>query len=360
MATMASLNARDDFVVSAERLRATIVAALTASGATDADAAEQADILVEGDLRDHHSHGVRRLSVLVGRLRNGLIASGVEPVLTWLTDAVLMVDGRRGFGPVVARTTIDALVDRAETTGVALGAISNSNHVGMLAPYVERIAARGQIGIGLTTSEALVHPWGSAKAMLGTNPIGVAIPTPGDPLVLDMSTASVSMGKILDHVASGRPIPPGWAVDETGASTTDPAAAARGAISPFGGPKGYALGITLEALVAVLTSTAFGTGVRGTLDVDHVATKGDVFVAVSLERLGLDGVLSRLESYLDDVRASSSGPDSPVSVPGDRARLTRELRMAGGIPLHRQVWEEAVALAGGSARGRADPQGGTA
>jgi L-2-hydroxycarboxylate dehydrogenase (NAD+) len=213
----------------------------------------------------------------------------------------------------------------------------------MLAPYAERIAARRQVGVVLTTSEALVHAWGGSSAIVGTNPIGIGVPSADGPVVLDMSTGSVSMGKIIDYAATGRPLPAGWAIDAVGRPTADAQAAAEGgAISPFGGPKGYALGIALEALVGTLTATKFGQEVKGTLDAEHPATKGDVLLAVSLERLGLTAMLPLLASYLATVRAS--GGESAVDVPGDRARRTRARRLERGIPLDRKNWERAVEL----------------
>ncbi|MEV0197353.1 Ldh family oxidoreductase [Nonomuraea sp. NPDC050691] len=71
-----------------------------------------------------------------------------------------------------------------------------------------------------------LHPWGGTRAMVGTNP-----PAPGD------------------------------AVDSAGARATDAAASVAGAISPFGGPKGYALGLMTEVLVATLTRTALADAV---------------------------------------------------------------------------------------------------
>ena len=339
-----SVSTNDDVVVAVGQLNDVVVEALVGFGASPGDAITQSRILVEGDLRGQHSHGVRRLPVLVSRLANGLIVSGREPEQTWVSDAVLRVDGRRGFGPVAAFAAVDSISDRAATTGIALATIHNSNHIGMLAPYIERIADAHEIGVALTTSEALVHPWGGARAMVGTNPIGIAVPTTKEPLVLDMSTASVSMGKILDYATKGMPIPLGWAVDASGAPTRDADAASGGAISPFGGPKGYALGIAFEAMVGVLSGTAFGEAVRGTLDSEDVASKGDVFLAISLERLGLTDRLPGLQAYLDEVRSSANESANPISVPGDRARSMRRHRLTHGIPLHHDVWEGTLTL----------------
>lgn len=336
-------NVGKNVVVTADHLHDVISTVLTSEGATIRDAAQQASQLVEGDLRDHHSHGVRRLPVLVGRLRNGLVVSGQPIKSEWVTETFLKVDGGRGFGPAVATEAVNMIMDRAADSGVATAAVSNANHVGMIAPYVERMVAENMIAIALTTSEALVHPWGSARAMVGTNPIGIGVPTDGEPLILDMSTASVSMGKVLDHAARGEPIPPGWAVDRDGQPTTDAQAAVDGAISPFGGAKGYALGLALEALIGSLTETEYGTAVVGTLDTTKPASKGDVFLCISPHRLGLTGQLGRVRAYLDQVRASARS-GAAVSVPGDRARTTRSRRLAEGIPLNTGVWQQTLDL----------------
>jgi L-2-hydroxycarboxylate dehydrogenase (NAD+) len=333
----------NDLIIGADQLHRVIRETLVGHGASPADADRQAMVFVEGDLRNHHSHGVRRLPVLVERMRGGLAASNGGPELTWVTDAVLRVDGQRGFGPVAAFAAIEAIMERAQRTGIALATVSNSNHLGMLAPYVEQMAAGGHIGLALTTSEALVYPWGGTQAMIGTNPIGVAVPTTAEPVVLDMSTAEVSMGKILEHAVRREPIPLGWAINEAGEPTTSPDEAARGAIAPFGGPKGYVLGLAFEVITGLLARSAFGTDVKGTLDADNPCTKGDVFLCICVDRLGLRPVLPELTAYLTQVRGSAAIPGA-VTIPGDRARETRRKRLADGIPLHPEVWARVIRL----------------
>jgi LDH2 family malate/lactate/ureidoglycolate dehydrogenase len=320
---------------------------LVAHGASRADAAIQATLLLEGNLRDQPSHGLQRLEVLVGRIRNGVLRCDSTPELTWVTDVALRVDGRAGFGPVVAHGVITELLARADRTGIALGLIHNSNHLGMLAPYVERIARAGQIGIVTTTSEALVHPWAGAKAMVGTNPFAMGVPTEQEPFSLDMSTGSISMGKILAYAQRGEPIPLGWAIDAGGQPTTDADAAKDGAISPFGGAKGYALGLALELLIASLTGTAMGDAVTGTLDETTDCTKGDVLLCFSPRALGLSaaGMIGSTQRYLDDIRDSPRAePTVPITVPGDRAGWSRRHRLDRGVPIDRGVWSTALRL----------------
>ncbi|GAA4553481.1 Ldh family oxidoreductase [Pseudonocardia xishanensis] len=321
---------------------AVTIRVLSALGAPERPAREQAAMLLEGDLRGHASHGIRRLPVLAGRIRNGVCAPGAEPELRWSTSSVLVVDGHTGLGPPVAHRAVDALLERVAETGIAVAAIRRAGHLGMLAPYVERLAAAGLCGVATTTSEALVHPWGAAPAMLGTNPIAAAVPTGGEPVVLDMATGQISRGKVLDHAQRGAPLPDGAAVDAEGRPTTDATAALDGAISPVGGPKGYALSLALELLVASLTGTALGRDVRGTLDTTDPVTKGDLLIAFDPAAFGGGTALT---PFLDELRGLAPAPGSSgVQIPGDRARATRAANLADGVPVDPGTWAEVTAL----------------
>ncbi|MFC5209115.1 Ldh family oxidoreductase [Pseudonocardia sulfidoxydans] len=315
---------------------------LIAAGAPAHAAGMQAELLVEGDLRGHHSHGLQRLPVLLERMRRGLIDPAAHPSYRWASPAFALVDGHHGFGPVIGYDVVDTLLAREQP--VAVAAIRNGNHLGMLAPYVERTASAGAVGVILTTSEALVHPWGGRRPMVGTNPIGIAVPTQDEPFVLDMSTGAISRGKVLHHALVGEPLQPGWAVDAAGEPTTDAAKAVDGAVSPFGGPKGYALGLAFELLVASLTGTETGERVLGTLDTEHPSTKGDLFMV--LRPAALDaGFRARMGIYLDEVRASPlARGNRRIDVPGDRARRERTERLASGVPIDDEVWKAAQDL----------------
>jgi LDH2 family malate/lactate/ureidoglycolate dehydrogenase len=313
--------------------------ALLARAGVPAEAADlQVDLLIEAELRGHPSHGLLRLPRILERIANGVASPTARGRHAWRGTALLEVDGQQGLGPVVAVTALKEVGARARTTGVACAVISASNHLGMLAWYAERVSAAGQILIGVTTSEALVHPWGGAVAMVGSNPVTIGIPAVPHPLVLDMATAIISMGKVHDHAIRGLPLQPGWAVDSGGSPTVDPDRAKGGAIAPFGGAKGYGLGIAIEALVGALTSSAMGRDVAGTLDSVHPATKGDVFIVLQPPDPGRG---EELGQYFDAVRSSARVPGGePVSVPGDRSRLRRARSTDHGIDVPDDLWAQ--------------------
>ncbi|HEY5304039.1 MAG TPA: Ldh family oxidoreductase [Acidimicrobiales bacterium] len=334
--------------VSAREERDVIVAALQRNGASLEPASVQADWLVEADLRGQSSHGIARLPILVARIQAGLLVPNAQPLMTWRSKVVLSVDGARGFGPAVATQALALAIARSRVHGISLIAISNAHHLGILAPYVEDAADEGVICVALTTSEALVHPWGGRHAMIGTNPVAIGVPAQPSPLVLDMATGQISMGKIIHHSQIGQPLEPGWAVDRDGEPTTDPHAALGGAISPFGGPKGFALGLAFEALVGSLTNSAFGTDVHGTLDAEHECNKGDVFICIDSTIVAGSSRSAQVSKYLDDVRATPAATGSSgVRVPGDRAAHERTRRHVEGVEVATTSWDAALALAGG-------------
>ena len=321
------------------------VSALLAAGVPEDHARVQVELLVDAELMGLPSHGLLRLDRIVRRIRNGVTDPRARGTHHWRRPAFLSVDGQRGLGPVVALAAIDEAVARVKETGIAIVAIANSNHIGMLAWYVQHVAAGGHLAIALSTSEALVHPWGARAPMIGTNPIAIGVPTDTIPFVMDLATGIVSMGKIHDHARRGESIPAHWALDEQGHATTDAEAAKRGSIAPFGEAKGYALGLSFELLVASLTQSALGTDIRGTLDDESVCNKGDVFIIADVVQTGFT-------RYLDSIRnsAPAAGFDS-VRIPGDRARATRAERLSNGIPIADETWSRVTALASAQNKG---------
>lgn len=317
--------------------------ALERAGVPGGHAAQQLDLLMEAELRGVPSHGLLRLDRIVQRIANGVADPAAQGAYLWRKPMFLQVDGQRGLGPVVANATLDALKPRARESGIAVGAITNSNHIGMLGWYAERVAAEGFTILAFSTSEALVHPWGARHAMLGTNPISIGVPTGGEPFMMDTATSVVSMGEIHDHAHRGAPIPKHWALDADGNPTADANAAKNGAIAPFGQAKGYALGLAFELLVSSLAGAALGRDVCGTLDATEICNKGDLFIVI-------DGPRSDLRAYLEAIRQMEPANGfGAVLIPGERGRECRAQRMRDGIPLADEVFERLQILAGDKA-----------
>src|ERR1700726_2344320 len=215
-------------VVSPEDERELIIHVLERLGANERESSVQADVLTEGDLRGHHSHGLQRLPVLATRIKKRLIRVNSNPEYTWTADSVLSVDGKDGLGTFIADSALNVAKSALGQRGIVAVAIRNSSHLGMIGYYCEKKAREGFICIAMTVSEALVHPHGGTKALVGTNPIAIGIPSDPEPFVFDMATSTSAIGKILAAKHRGEPIPLGWAIDAEGNPTTEADEALKG------------------------------------------------------------------------------------------------------------------------------------
>ena len=323
-----------------------ITAVLRGLGANEEEAFIQADVWTEADLRGIHSHGVQRLPVMVTRIQKGLLKPNVKPDKTWSTPSVLNIDGRDGFGTSICELGLRELVPAARKNGVAVLTVRNAAHIGMVGYYAERRALEGIVCIAFTTTEVLVHPFGGAEALVGTNPIAIGIPANPRPFVLDMATSVSAMGKIIAMKHRGEKIPEGWAVDKDGRPTTDPEEAIHGSLSPAGGPKGYGLGIAIAMLGGLIPGTEIGRKVLGTLDTDYRCTVGDLFIIIDPKAFpGADTLMDGVKGYLDELRASRPAVGfKQVMVPGDPEYRLRQERLEKGIPHPEEVWHAAEQL----------------
>jgi LDH2 family malate/lactate/ureidoglycolate dehydrogenase len=333
--------------VSADEARSLIERVLLGVDATPEEACTVANVLVEADLRGQSSHGILRLPTIVERVNAGLIRPRATPRLVWTSTALGHMDAAEGFGHVMALFAMRQALQRASDTGIAAIGVRNNNHIGMLAYYAEYAARLGSVAFVLTTSEALVTPFGGAEALIGTNPIAIGFPARPEPFVLDMATSATAMGKVIDRQHRGEPLPGGWAVAADGRPTTDASTALLGALLPFGGAKGYGLGLAVELLAGALVGAALGQDVHGTLDADHPTSKGDLFMAISPRSLPDSSSLpARSSSYLDRIRSSRPAPGTDaVSIPGDHARQRRLTSLHDGITLSHTAWQAALELA---------------
>ena len=342
----------DAILIPEDALHRIAVEMVVAAGADPTDARTVADHLVAANLAGHDSHGVGMLPLYLRAARAGLLAPRAHAALDPGEGAILGVDGRRGFGQVVARQAMAAGIERARSGGVAVVALRNAFHVGRVGAYGEQVAAAGLVSVhfvNVVGHAPVVAPFGGSDARLLTNPICVAIPGSAEdaPLLLDFATSAVALGKVRVAMNRGEAVQAGVLVDALGRPTTDPRvlySEPRGAILPFGLHKGYGLGVVCELLAGVLSGG--GTCFSSAFTADRVENN---MLSILLDpgRLpGGAGLGAALAAVVGHVKASRpADPTAPVLVAGEPERATRRLRQSGGIPVERATWEELGAAA---------------
>lgn len=330
-----------------EQEKAVIRALLQKLNSSKEEADATAEILAEADLRGLSSHGILRLPYILRGLKRGTIIARAEVKVAKETPATALIDGGHGLGHYVATKAMKLAIEKAKKQGIGAVGVFNSNHFGIAGYYAELAMREGLIGLVTTTTDALVHPWGGVEPLLGTNALAIGIPS-DPPVLLDMATSIAARGKLVDAMKRGKRIPEGWAIDSEGRPTTDPAKGLEGALSPFGGVKGYALSFMLELLAGPLVRAAAGKNVVGTLEpVEGFCTKGDFMIALDPAAfVQPEEFKARVRDFVAEVKASRKAPGvAEIMVPGEPELKMREKRMREGIPIADGVWGELEQLA---------------
>ena len=316
-------------------------------GLEPADAHTVAWSLVQANLRGVDSHGVMRLPIYVKRMELGLVATKPRPRFTRTGPSTGLLDGDDGPGQVVALAAMNHAIELARETGVGSVAARNSNHFGAAAHFAMHAAEQGLIGLATTHAEADMVPYGGREPRLGTNPIAIAVPGGPFPLVLDMATSLVSMGKVMLAAKEGREIPAGWAVDADGNPCTDPARAR--AVTPMAGAKGYGLAVMVDLLCALLTGASFGTHIKRMYDhFGEPQRVAHLLLALDPARfVPLEAFTARVAAMVAELKATPPAPGfEEVLLPGEPEARAEATRRQHGIPLERAVLDDLLALGG--------------
>ncbi|WP_076446352.1 Ldh family oxidoreductase [Roseivivax lentus] len=288
----------DTEIISIEAAIALIRAAFIACGVPDATAQSVATALVAAESEGQVGHGFSRLGDYAAQARSGKIRADAVPEARATGASALVVDAGHGF----AYPALDLAIERgsamAQETGCAAISVTRSSHCGALSVQVERLARKGLIGLMVANAPAAIAPWGSNKAVFGTNPIAFAAPRDGaDPLVIDLSLSRVARGKVMNARKTGKPIPEGWALDRDGQPTTDPEAALAGTMVPIGEAKGTALALMVEILSAVLVEATLSAEMPSYFTADGPPPGSGQFL-LALRPGDASGFAARLERLL--------------------------------------------------------------
>lgn len=326
--------------VDAQALRRLVTEVFQRCQMQDEDAAYLAGTLVDADLRGVHSHGVLRVPEYVKKLTIGGVNPRGEPSVVRDVGACQVVDGGNSMGQIGLRFAMQRAIERAATTGVAAVAVRGSNHCGALANYVLQAVESDMVGIVTTNALPTMAPWGGAERILGINPLGVGIPADTEwPIVYDAAFSASAHGKIRVFQQRDQPLPEGWALDESGRPTTDPAAAIDGLLLPIGDFKGANLAFIMGLLACMLSGASYGTEL-GDMHAGPIAGRDghfacamriDAFEDPARFKARVDGAIRQLHN----VRLAP-GFDR-VYAPGEKEFLAEQTHRESGIPLTRQT-----------------------
>ncbi len=304
------------------------------------------DVLLLSDLYGIESHGMQRLVRYHKGIEKGMIKIDAVPEIVHETPVSAVIDAHDAMGQLVSHKAMTMAIEKAKKTGMAIVSVRNSNHFGIAGYYAKMACDQGLMGMAMTNSEAIMVPTFARMAMIGSNPIAVALPANPYPFFFDASTTVVTRGKLEVYNKMGKPLPEGWALNKDGHPSTDAkdvlsniVAKNGGGIMPLGGStetlgshKGYGYGMLCEIFCSVFS--------QGTPS-SHVNVGGKSgtchgFMAVDPHVFGdPEAIKAHFSAFLQELRDAPKADGQPrIYTHGEKEVFAYEDRMKNGIDVN--------------------------
>lgn len=313
---------------------------------------EIVDVLLRADLYGIESHGVQRLIRYHKAVTCGDIDPKVKPEIIHETPISAIIDSKGGVGQTVAMKAMRMAIEKAKNIGAGFVMVKNANHYGIASYYADMAADADMIGLSFTNSEAIMVPTFGRRAMIGSNPIAIAMPADPIKFSFDAATTVAPRGKLEVYNKKEQPLPHGWAVDANGKETSNAAEVlyniihkVGGGILPLGGSqpingshKGYGYGMMCEIFTSILAGGATS---------NHCCNGGNAetsqgFIAIDYGMFGdKKEIRARMSTFLQELRDSdkAEGQDR-IYTHGEKEVESTKEKLADGIPVNEKTDEE--------------------
>ena len=255
----------------------------------------------------------------------------------------MRVDGNTGYGQVIGKETMEMAIERAKKHGVCLVSTLNSHHLGRIGHWAEQCLDAGLVSVHFVNvlPRPIVAPYAGKDGRFSTNPFCVGIPLEGQPpFLLDFATSRIAAGKVRVAYNKGEKLKPDTLLDAAGDPTTDPKKLIiepLGALLPFGEHKGYGMAMACELMACAVTGGE-------TLHVAHIRNQiinNMLSIVIDPRIYGTANTCStQAAAFVDWVKASPVRDGMEMMIAGDPERKSRAKRIAEGIPVDGNTWQE--------------------
>jgi ureidoglycolate dehydrogenase (NAD+) len=317
--------------------------AFVSAGMSADDAAIGAQVLSMTDGWGVFTHGSKALRGYVRRLYAGGLNPHGSPTIAAEGGAWAVVDGDSSLGMVTSSFAMKTAIEKARSSGIGYVGVRNSCHFGAAGYYAWLAADAGFIGMSMANDIPSVAAPGSRGAITGSNPLAYAVPAGRyQPMLLDMSVATVAGGKVYAARERGESIPSTWLIGPNGLPTDDATTYPESAtLSPAAGHKGYGIALLIETLAGLLSGAASTWGIRSWLGDDPSLPTGHgaAFLAIDCATIaGEAAFIARVEELIDEVHnaPTADGADR-IYVPGEIEWEKHAAALRDGIHLPSDV-----------------------
>ena len=340
-----------------EQLNTFCMDAFKTFGFNESEARIITDVLLLSDLYGIESHGMQRLVRYHKGIEKGLIKIDAKPEIVHETPVSAVIDAHDSMGQLVSHQAMELAIEKAKKTGMAIVSVRNSNHFGIAGYYAKMACDQGLMGMAMTNSEAIMVPTFARMAMIGSNPIALALPADPYPFFFDASTTVVTRGKLEVYNKMGKPLPEGWALNKDGHPSSDAkdvlaniVAKNGGGIMPLGGStetmgshKGYGYGMMCEIFCSILSQGTPSSHVN----VGNKSGTCHGFMAVDPSVFGdAEAIKAHFSAYLQELRDTPKADGATrIYTHGEKEVAAYADRMANGIDVNINTVAEMIDMA---------------
>ncbi|MFJ7919896.1 ureidoglycolate dehydrogenase [Lysinibacillus fusiformis] len=314
------------------------------AGLNEGAAHDVADVLTYADYRGIHSHGAVRVEYYSERIAKGGITTNPNYTFEQTGPASAVFHGDNGPGHQIAKQAMEKAIEMAKKSGVAVVGMKNTSHSGALGYFVEMAAEQDMVALSMCQSDPMVVPFGGTEPYFGTNPIAYSAPSADDRIItFDMATTVQAWGKILDARSKNASIPDTWAVDATGAPTTN--ARDVHALLPIAGPKGYGLMMMVDILSGSLLGVPHGIHVSSMYqDLTKGRDLGQIHIVINPAYFtDLNAFKLQITTMLNELKTQPAAEGyGEIYYPGERGILRSKEYDEEGIEIVEDIYNYLV------------------
>lgn len=300
------------------------------------------DALTQASLFGIDSHGVNLFCHYVDCVRKGRVNPNGE--LCFKTNAnAISCDARRNFSHYAARITLQKLDEITQSSGIAIGNIINSDHIGAVGIHAYNACIHNKLILGFTNADPLAVTPDRKSVVFGTNPISCVYRSTDMLLYIDLATTNFSMNKVKNYRRENLQLPENVATDSHLIGTTDPNNAEF--LTPIGEHKGFALAFMVDLLCGGLTGKSPSHLIEPMYK-DEPSSFRDLthtFIVINPIFVNPDGEDAKhsLIRFISSIRDQFSDAHKNES-PGLKERICEARRVADGIPVPDSIINEWV------------------
>ena len=300
-------------------------ALLRAVGVPSKTASQVVDALIAADCEGVASHGLALLPMYLDRIKAGSVNPRASGRVVSKNRGAIVIDAQNCLGQISSHRAVGMAIDGCSVHAISAVAVRNGFHIGALGYWARMIAQANCVGIVMCNTRPLLPPPDGTKAVVGNNPIAIALPAVSEDLVLDIALSAGAMGKVRLAASEGKPIPEGWATNSKGRPTTNPHEAISGMLLPAGGPKGFGLAFMIDLIAGGLSTGAVGRQVAALYGDSSVPYRSShFFMAIKIASFtNIDFFKKVAADLAEQVRSTESASDNAVRLFGDRSRESR-------------------------------------